>query len=499
MRGYTKITTHNVRTGSNEIVEKHNMFTNAVSKMANFALTHAQHSANAGSPLGNPFTTHFHLVQGLALFDSTIPENANQVWLPAGVKATAYGAAGYANADANQLQLGTYNTSESDTSQPYAKKYVWDYATSQANGRHACACLTHIHAGLFGFGSSQGLIWGANVSREKSIALAKIFPNVHLSRITERSGNAYAGTVNSTYVDFCIDSDADVKYMFRVNSDGLSIVKHPMNIRYFDIFRSCGTLQPYEEESYVMAFTGTSFKHFYNTDEKMLYFWLNGSQYYANGTTFTIYKFDMVNKTLSVHGTWKNQSGKEVNGYLVVTATSVYALAHDASCLVYKYSFSLDSTTTPTGQTTANYTSQYYAQGAYILNGIVTFESGMYYRDLPGSVRDILVDTSDDTVRYSANRTSSRMISYTNASDSWYIPMIPPYASTQMVFGTASYEGDYMRDALTFENSNQNVNANTFTLTNYLATINNLPEVVVKTSDMTMKVEYSITADAEEE
>lgn len=494
IKGHTKLELFDALTGRvKERIEDDNMFTNAISKMVDFTMRHS-YQANG---MTNIYTEHFSLLQGLCLFDSQLPEDPDLVWLPAGVKPTAYGVYNYANSNENMLQMGTYNNSESDVSQDLTKKYVWDWNTQQGNGTIACASLTHYRAGFLGFGDNQqGAPCFVNVGNQnKFIALSEIMVRAKPGKVSISNNNyTYYGTVNGSYLDFCIDSDNDYKYMFLVKTEGLSIIRHKMSPKYFDIFRRADINQPYEEEWYPHSFYGTNFQFFYNTDEQMLYFWMGGNDRYGNGSSMMIYKYDMQNKTLGEHGTWRNQTGGNVNSNLVVTNTAVYEQKEDSYNYIYKYSFGSNTTNLLQGQNELTYTAaDTRKQNAYILSGIITYTLGKWIKGASVATPDVIIDTSDDTVRYAINRPVSLNFGTQYIS----FAMIPPLKNTQVVFGTGTNENLRIRNGLNFENGETSV-GNTFSLTNYIGTINNLPQTVVKTATQTMKLTYTITAEGAE-
>ena len=495
-----------------EKIENHNMMTGAIDKIVKFTMGYPSFSDQTIQgilSLRNPFTQHLNLLTGLCMFDSPIPENTNQVWLPAGVKATAYGVVGIANAEDAQRQLGTYNTTESDTSQTLVKKYVWDWQTQQGNGVVSSLALTHRNAGFFGFGSNQGLIDGTNRNTQKTFGCSMIFPETTLSRVSRATGIMYRGTVNSSYVDFCIDSENDWKYMFRVDSDCLRIVKHSMHMKHFDIFRSASHWQEYTEVATINhSFSGTTFAGFYNTDEKALYFWLDAPDNFTNGASRQIYKYDMETQTLTEHGVFVNHvdglRGQGCAGYLVITNSAVYTqYSSPYDQVIYKYNFATGTTTLIPGQPDVTWSgtggSSVYSHKAFILNGIITFIQYIQYRSGNNISRNILLDTSDDSIRYTCNMATGSNEYYTWHSETYQLRFIPPYDNTQMIFGSAGTDGDFLDGVLSFDSlDNMDIQANTFTLTNYLGTIFNLSEAVTKTAQQTMKLTYTLTAHEEE-
>lgn len=509
-----------------EKIESHNMMTGAIDKIVQFIMRHPYRGTRNYT---NPFGQHLHLLQGVCLFDNVLPENVNQIWLPAGVKPTAYGVVGGTYNTENAKMMGQYNPVDSDTSQELIKKWVWDWKGFQGNGTVSSLSLTHHNAGFIGFGGSQGGL-------ENNAGLGTVIKLIGLGSICESPANIpkqvpysrfggqwhsrrYSGTVGATYMDMCIDSENDYKYMFMVASDGLHVIRHKMNFEHFDIFRGIADWQEYDEEFYSGSYSGSHYRGFYNTDEQKLYFWIDdaarggdeGRTWYPNNTSITMYCYDIVNKTVTSHGTFTNTKG-DIDCGLVVTNSAVYFTPTGTSnTFVYKYSFGSGATITCEGQVSASYGGDVLRTPAnFILNGIITFP---YLKFGMGSVADILVDTSADTVRYTVcGFLGSLYGSHKGSSGNTYyegtVPLIPPYDNTQIAFGygarnAESGTGDgYPRldtNHMTLESTGSASSyCDTFTMCNYLGTIFNLSESVVKTAQQDMKLTYTLTAHEEE-
>ena len=273
LKGHTTIELRDVVTGEVKKYEDDNMMTNYIAKVVDFACKHAL----GDSPL-NPYTSHwYNFLGGLCLFSQTLTEDADAFYLPAGVKPIGYGIQGDTNSYTGVNAWGIYNTQESDTSQTGTKKMVWDFSTSHANGTIASIALTHLNNGLWGFGINQ------NQDTQRNM-LSKMAVGTFLTKSSKgRQGrnDACTGQVGSnlslndgSYMDFCIDSENDEKYMMKVCQDGLSIIKHKMYPEHFNVFRQMQTNQSYEEDTYSETFDSGYYYHFYNTDEQVLYFWV---------------------------------------------------------------------------------------------------------------------------------------------------------------------------------------------------------------------------------
>ena len=91
-------------------------------------------------------------IGGIILFDSQIEENPDIVIAPNTVGCTGYAStSAYSGSD---LSRGGMNVNETSLIEN-GMKFVWDFATSQANGDIACVSLTHANGGRTGYGSKN--------------------------------------------------------------------------------------------------------------------------------------------------------------------------------------------------------------------------------------------------------------------------------------------------------------------------------------------------------
>ncbi len=502
-KGHTIIELKDPETG--EVVERHeddNLFTNAINKMVDFAMRHAYGT----SGLQNMYTSHLWFFTGMIGWNGTIPEDADEFWPPAGVFPTVYGATGVTNSSAAWLQMGTYDNTESDTSQALVKKFVWNFTKAQGNGRISCITLVPRYMAFAGHGGPED--WAESINYGQPyyypvVFLNRIMTNAGgLNRITPGTGGSYAmyATVNTQYADFCVDSENDQLWKIKVGSDAVSIVHHDIDPKYFDVFRDASTLQERTEETYQISFSGTYYDWFYNTDEKMLYFWPCGTgDSYGDGTEYAIWKYDITNKTVTRHGTWRNQTGINVVRKLVVCNDAIYELAHNNGN-VYKYTFGLSPTAV--GGTTLLQSLPYYSSQRYyynkakcwILNGKIYIPFGIAANTGYQGSRGIIIDRSNDSVR------ACMESFHIYVKDESYAPVVPPISKDQVVFYSAGSSNSSLYTYGTSYHSCVNMededtsNGNTFTPICFLSTINNLSEPVVKDATKTMTITYIIQA-----
>ena len=93
------------------------------------------------------------LLGGVLAFDSHITENANNITCPTGVGMTANGAYGVVSND-DVTEMGSYNSAESGWMSDGKYKLVWDFTTTQGNGIINCLSLTSANHGYIGEGNA---------------------------------------------------------------------------------------------------------------------------------------------------------------------------------------------------------------------------------------------------------------------------------------------------------------------------------------------------------
>lgn len=153
MKGHTKIELTNEETGEKKILEEDNMITKALELYLA--------AGGIGGSTGNLLSDQAimsqpawqTLVGGLMLFGSRLEENANNVLPNAGIQMIGNGAYGKVSND-EVTEMGSYNEKESGPQPDGSLKIVWDFTTSQANGTIHCACLSSVYGGTVGAGNA---------------------------------------------------------------------------------------------------------------------------------------------------------------------------------------------------------------------------------------------------------------------------------------------------------------------------------------------------------
>lgn len=135
--------------GSKEIYKHDNMITNAVQDLC---MSQRGEMATILKIVNNGDSYAQALFGGLLLFDETLDTDANNYFLPT-VKCTGYASQdAYAGLDTCR---GSFNASEGGVQADGSYKFVWDFATSQANGTIKSLALCPNMMGQIGITTSK--------------------------------------------------------------------------------------------------------------------------------------------------------------------------------------------------------------------------------------------------------------------------------------------------------------------------------------------------------
>lgn len=153
LHGHTKIELTDVNTGEVEVVEEDNIITKGVQRILELPARILQ-KAITDSPAYGTYNDAYnnciwsnqnwsnikYLMRGVALFSNTFDENEENYNLAFTKFDKLVGRAGDYTSTAEQL--GSYNSAESKFDIPNKQiRYVWDFGTSQANGKINSVCL----------------------------------------------------------------------------------------------------------------------------------------------------------------------------------------------------------------------------------------------------------------------------------------------------------------------------------------------------------------------
>ena len=153
LKGTTKIELTNVKTGEVEVVEKHNLVTTAVENLLNttppLMLYDAKYSINA-----NMLPVVPNLIGGILLYENPLDEDSSLHYAPGSNYLV-----GYSSNTVNtgtDVKRGSMNQTESGALEDGSGyRFVFDFGTSQANGKINSVGLTSEPGGLGNPGTSM--------------------------------------------------------------------------------------------------------------------------------------------------------------------------------------------------------------------------------------------------------------------------------------------------------------------------------------------------------
>ena len=160
LRGHTKIELTDVNTGEVEIYEDDNMVTNALNSFfwskgffVNKYLAERDNNSSDEDWHYRGYTPR-QFTAGLLLFDQFIEEDPKNTVPPGGAVMVGRGSdMAYTGDDKT---LGSYNINESGRIyNNYGYKYIWDFSTNQGNGEIKSVCLTTMSGGIYGTGNTS--------------------------------------------------------------------------------------------------------------------------------------------------------------------------------------------------------------------------------------------------------------------------------------------------------------------------------------------------------
>ena len=152
LKGKTTIELTDVNSGKVEVIEDTNMITNALQE---FLRGYGMWGSNV--LLDEKIRTSelwVNLLGGLLLFDTELEENADNIFMPPGIKMIGNGSKDVVNTG-TVTELGNYNPTESGVQPDGSIKFVYDFSTSQGNGTIKSVCLTSRIGGYEGMGNKE--------------------------------------------------------------------------------------------------------------------------------------------------------------------------------------------------------------------------------------------------------------------------------------------------------------------------------------------------------
>lgn len=470
LKGKTIIEMKDIHTGEVEHLEETNLITNALTKYFE-PLGHVKSSDtmfNSQSPFWE------YPLGGLLMFDGPIEERADMLYAPASVNLTGCAVYNKQN-DTTGKKRGAFNTTESEVNitDRYVK-YVYDFATSQANGLISTICLSHKMGGFTTLGADDAVRLSGcyplvNICTS---TLQYVYPGYTGGNTGDRSTYNTPGTTEFLFV---IDKDEDYAYYFKVNSmKSVSIVKRRAYLKSVSLFE-----RPYTQKAVEEQFTlpdleigllnANYFAYNFDNEEKALYLvsTANTSSLAAGGT------YQIIKISFGDWGVTEYTCTNQTNTPLMMNSASHYSVfiyrgylyvkAYNSPYTLYKIGVNNPADVTQVRMTE---TITLNAYPVFALNGRIFFE---YMTSYEGNCRSYVMNTESNYLE--------PLESYTFAGSSSYVMTYTPFLGDDFYF-FVSY-GTYTTGTIRIPAM-------------YLATINNLSTPVTKTADKTMKVTYII-------
>lgn len=154
LKGKSVIELTDVRTNKKEIYEDENLITNAVPDILRLnpsGLMYPIHQSGEVEYKDEIFPIANKLYGGILLYENRLEEDRDKIIPPSDNPIIGY-ASNNVNSTDNPLR-GSANLTESIPLEN-GYKFVWDFSTSQANGRISSLALTHYKAGRFYYGNN---------------------------------------------------------------------------------------------------------------------------------------------------------------------------------------------------------------------------------------------------------------------------------------------------------------------------------------------------------
>lgn len=512
IKGNTKIELTNVKTGQKKVIEDDNMVTNAMSKM--LEQTPFSRWYFSSSPFTNPAPLIDRLCGGILLFSDSIEEDPNNCFTPSGNTMVGNARVNYASAH-NVPEFGAYNAEESTWNpETGERKYVYDFTTSKGNGTISCVALTNPFVGYYGLGNHSG--------KKEAIKVEKIsFNSTNWTPTNYLWGSHphFPTTFRSTdevcyrprillgnYNENCIYAVSN--YSFEYSSSYKSEHISSGTLRVFKYYHPLSSFDPMQmacaEQSWCLqdivnlkvpseiASMKTSWGQYATVcydDAIYIVFSNRASQSIPADNDFKVWKisYDLTmsevitmrnTTTFSILGGNRSFASYSVehnmcpmvvkDGYLIcTTGNRIFKIKLTDSTDVVKFTNLLPENTS---STSSKYF--FYKLGDTIMGCDTTGTRGYFALNL--KTNEVLPVNSYPTVR----KEGDDLICRTK-----YIPIV----------GTDTFVIASREDDLTHNYSG--IVRNSF----MLSTINNLPEPVVKTADLAMKITYTLSLDTSDE
>lgn len=429
LKGHAKIELKNEKTGKLDVIEHDNMITNGLNNILAIA-TSMFSTEDLNSQY---FPLNNKGMGGLLLFQNTLDESADNTLIPLEETNPLIG---YASNDVNSgtdTKRGSRNLTES-IKLDNGYKFVWDFTTAQANGQISALALTH-----------------ANTA--KGVPSSNILGSYNLLNMTNNVSQDLISNAITTAVDFdwnsnvltcikTIDTSTIVVYKIKVCVGNISIGINDA-IRYVTLISQTNVTLSQS----VLANTT-----WHNSDDEY-YYGFGGGDYYQN-KPYSVYRIKKADYTLDESFTFSGSTQYEQTDYI----GNWFKWNNSFYMTSYNIVLALDLNTKTFSRLNGGSYSIVLDPRNYLHAGTVFIKS------------------NNTTVSRHSNKWFFAGISNTNSEKAFISP-----DGIVLVIGYNYAYGSY------------SIWVQMGVVSEYLATINNLDSPVIKTSEQSMKVTYTIT------
>lgn len=477
LHGKAIIDLHNIKTHRDERIVHDNMLTNYLRDVANQVSLNVQ-----GIPTEQFGLTKPEVFGGLMMFGSALSNDADDYSFPSPhinrMIAHANNEA-YSGAD---LTRGSYNSGQSSASDSGITQ-VWDFTQEQGNGTIASLGLCYTWAGLVG--SGQPNLPETTAVGKYSSNWAKIITQSIDNPDAKRPSTVWCDTTNGKLVQAYLTSGGTLKVVrtlapWSVYNPARSNIALN-NAQYAQLAQSGAVeVKTFNLSSVLGSITGSP--SFVTSDGKL--YLISGASNWAPATTRTLVCFDLVAETYTSQSV-TNNTGKTIYGFATNTLQGnlaiydgyLYAQTTDSKLVYIKLTDNSDC-------------------------GVVKAPDGT--SDLAAATNTTLMVYGEMLCLMAQYNMTYSSVSYNNVN---YVIM-PKAASLYInISGICSSTGSTPKGIQVGMFSGkaygaiheQNANYNNIhpCLLPCLVTKNNLEAAVTKTADMTMRVTYTVTDQAE--
>lgn len=477
LHGHAKIELTNVKTGETKVIEHDNYMTNWLADMLKPRGIYCRGIERKGQySYGNVQNKRYlakeELFGGVMLFENALTADApNDYKFPPANKCVARGwEQNYAGTD---LTVGFFNSGLSEIANDHAT-FVWDFTQERGNGTISALGLTNVWGARAGNGQDTILDSSLYVDLDGFLYFVETPPYI----------------ANNRQLIFYADMTNDIAYGVdtQLQSGKVRIYKYPLCYKnYNPITMNIVTAESLHDTTGITytdvdfsSYAGNSFPSMNADDEGYLWVTTNGSLW-NNGTSRTFAKYNWATGAITSvsvtnntgYNIWMGDDNNTVpfivhNGYMYVQCSNAnrYAyikIADNTDCGVMKYTNGNDIVT----------------------NGCGTGRFFNLWGDLYFAISGYNVSTVDASA-------PQMLVLASKGTATWRNLRAFHYGYYWSGYSNNGGGGDSAVDFYTWSDNNAFRKMNSVYNFMCLSTKNNLETPVTKTSDMTMRVTYTI-------